>query len=144
MNKIHLRWWNVTSMIRLQKAVTSVLPADWLWLALMKQAAIWGKPTWWETESCLWPTASKKLRPSVSKSPRNWILPAITEWVCEQILPGWTLRCLHLSLQLVRDLEADDPSKLCPETWPTETVIINVHCFKLVLGSFLCSNREFI
>lgn len=38
-NRIQQKWWNVTSVIRWQKTVTSILLEDALLLALMKQAS---------------------------------------------------------------------------------------------------------
>ena len=80
------------------------------------------------------PTVSEEL----SSSSKNW------NGLGDQPFPvePWDLwdACTWVTplCSLVRDLEADGPAKLCPDTWPTETVILNVHCFKRLCFGAIC------
>lgn len=133
-NVIRQKWWDVTSMIMLQKTVTSILLALFLsgslcLLALMKQVAMlltdleevylarkWGQllvNSQWGTEAFCW-AAFEILNPA-----RGLNLEADLS-----LVEPWGNCSLNqcLDCSLWRDFEPKDPCKLCPGFWPTETV----------------------
>lgn len=63
-NRVWQKWWDMTSIIRLQKTVTSILLYCLLCLhTLMKQADMLGRSKWPVTQGDIWPKALKELNP---------------------------------------------------------------------------------
>lgn len=84
-NRLWQRWRAVTSVIELQKIVTSTLRGDLLCCLfglhdLIKQAAGWERHMWQGNERNLWPTASEELRSLVQQPVRNCMLLTLIGW----------------------------------------------------------------
>lgn len=71
-DRVQQWWWDGTWTVRSWKMVPSSCCTLSL-LAWLKQAAVLARPSWPGSEGGLRPAASKKLKPSVQKFPRNWI-----------------------------------------------------------------------
>lgn len=79
----------------------------------MKQAAMLETPTEPGTESGLWATACKELE-DANNHMNLEVQPS-------PVKPWDAYRPLTPCIQPVRDPETEDPGKLCPDSWPTET-----------------------
>lgn len=124
------RWWGVPSVVMLPKMVT----LDWLevprpcWLLRSKMPYCelsMEKTVWQRTQSGLWLTARKKLRPSLPQLAKNWTLPmAKLAWMLTSTLMGFQT-CHHFDCSLAEDSAV--PGLLNPRN-----KMRNVHRFKLL------------
>lgn len=106
-NREQQRWWDVTSMIRLHKIVTSVFLADTPLLALIKRAAMLKRRKW----QCMGRVALVQANKELSLVENHVSLEAEPSAVETSY---WTPALADILMMLsVRDLDSGEPGKLC-------------------------------
>lgn len=153
-NRLWQWWWAVISVTELQKVwlpsckqiFSVVFLACMLWWSKM----LCGRHTWQGNERNLCPKASKELRSLVQQPVRNWMLPVLN-WVSlgSRSLPSWTSDNNVDSgpTPSLRDHEAEDPNKLCPDLELKRDIIFkavlpgkrHIMLQKMSSGAFLSS-----
>ena len=131
-NKVRWMRWCITSEIRLQKTLASVLPT-FCCLACS---------VWWKPAALIWTALGrglccKELRETAAHSygelwslvqqpTRNWTLSKTTwvnfRWLLFQSNLEVTAALVVTLTEVFWGPDPEDPVKLCPNSWPTETV----------------------
>lgn len=121
MNRIRQKWWMALWGQVVKDCNSSLFLFLSPWFACSDKASCHvascptERPIQWATESGIQVTASEELKPLVHQVVKNWLLPTTMHIeMLQTMLTSWLLLCEILKLE--------DPAKLCPDFWPTQTV----------------------
>lgn len=125
-NRTCQRWWKVTSVIALQKTVTLILLADFLYglSGFDEVSNLMERPMCQRTEDSFSSTA-QGLRPSVQKTTRCWMLLTMM-WTWKKFLPHSNPRwepspaLANTWLQSCERPWSRGLSEAIPDSWPRE------------------------
>lgn len=116
-NRIQQKWWNVTSIIRLEETafcLAILSHAGSLSCPLADKASCHvvtcstGRSMWQENKGGLQPTCHEALRPQSKQFTRNWILATTTRVSKDMDLSQLSLKRLY---PCERELEPEDPAE---------------------------------